>query len=196
MYAAILTSPALRRMVLPEGLLPSPYEILEYNATLTLDNPEGQRATFRRYQRIRFLQDRVSGMLDHLWGDGVGLTYYDNDAGRLIGSFVDKGRRHVLISLRRPMERGEVLSLRVERMAVAAFTRDEEWVETTIDHPIAHLRRNVVFPPERPCRAAVLHVDGYVARLPVLRLGGGRTVVRFDVVNPRPHAPYTVRWVW
>src|SRR5687767_3151555 len=82
-YAQILTSPRLQRKLLPQGLVSSPYEILDYNVTLTLHDRRGARATFRRRQEVRFLQDGVGGMLDHVWGHGVLVTNYQTDVGRL-----------------------------------------------------------------------------------------------------------------
>jgi hypothetical protein len=60
-YALILGSPRLRKMLLPGGLLTSPYEVLDYAATLTLHDARGMYATFARRQRIRFLQNGVGG---------------------------------------------------------------------------------------------------------------------------------------
>src|SRR5215207_9794005 len=82
-YALIWTSPRLRRLLLPGGLIGSPYEVLDYRATLVLHDRKGMRATFRRRQRVRFLHDGVGAVLDHAWGDGIVLTAYDNDAGTL-----------------------------------------------------------------------------------------------------------------
>src|SRR3954469_23512602 len=114
-YGLLLTSPRLARQVLPEGLICSPYEILDYTATLTLHDAKGARATFERRQRVRFLQDGVSAILDHAWGDGVVMTAYHNDAGRLADWFRDGARRHLVIDLGRRMRKGAWLSFRVER---------------------------------------------------------------------------------
>lgn len=67
-YAAILRTPQLRRRLLPSGFPSSPYEVLDYQATLTLHDARGPRSTFWRRQRVRFLQDGVSAILDHAWG--------------------------------------------------------------------------------------------------------------------------------
>jgi hypothetical protein len=71
----------------------TPYEVLDYQGTLTLIDPEGGRAVFHRTEQIRFVQDGVSAILDHFWGDGVALTDYRNSAGRLAESFSDGDRR-------------------------------------------------------------------------------------------------------
>ncbi len=104
-YGLILDSERLRAKLLPQGILGSPYEILDYRATLVLADPRGHRATFHRTQRVRFLQDGVAAILDHLWGDGVTLTHYHNTAGALGESFKDAGTRHLVIDLKRAMAR-------------------------------------------------------------------------------------------
>src|SRR5450756_227572 len=166
-YALILSSPRLRKMLLPTGVPTSPYEILDYQATLFLHDPKGVKATFQRTERIRFFHDGVAGIMDHFWGDGVALAFYRNDAGILKDSFRDQGRRHLVVSLKRPMGRGEELSFDVVRSAMAGFTEEEEWLETTLDHPAQHLSRSIVFPKYRPCLSARLQYDGHQVDLPI-----------------------------
>ena len=194
-YALILSSPRLRRMLLPQGLLPSPYEILDYQSTLILHDHKGIKATLERRQRIRFVQNGVAGIMDHIWGDGV-VTYYENEAGSLEDSFRDEGRRHLVIGLRRPMGRGESLAFRVRRAVMVGLTGDREWVETTIDHPVERLKHTIVFPKERPCQVAALHHEGRTIPLTVTRLADGKTRVEFDLRRPSAQTPYTVRWSW
>ena len=195
-YALILTSPRLRRMLLPQGLLPSPYEVLSYHSTLILHDAGGNQATVRRTQRIRFLQDGVSGLLDHTWGDGVVLTSYHNEAGILEDSFRDEGRRHLVIGLRQPMRRGDILTFGVVRTAMVGFTEDEEWLETVIDHPAGQLSRSIVFPKARPCLCASLEHEGCERPLSIVALPDGRTTVGFDIPRPHANTPYTIRWAW
>ena len=157
-YALILTSKILKAKLLPRGLTLSPYKVLDYQAVLTLHDVRGVWATFRRVQRVRFVQDGVSAMYGHAWGDGVLLAHYHHGAGTLDDAFKDGNRRHLVIALRRPMGRGETLAFDVERTALAGFTRDEESLETTIDHPVERLGAAVVFPRQRPCLTATLDV--------------------------------------
>lgn len=131
---------------MPQGLASSPYEILDYNVTLTLRDSEGMRATFRRHQEIAFLQDRVSGMLDHMWGHGVMITQYHTDVGDLEDSILDDGRRHLVVGFRRPMGTGERMAFDVERSTMVGFTKGHEWTATNLDHPTHRLRSRVVFP--------------------------------------------------
>jgi hypothetical protein len=186
----------LRSRQLTAGPIGSPYEILDYHATLVLDDPEGRRATFHRTQRVRFLQDGVSAILDHFWGDGVQLGGYRHSAGPIGDSFKDAGRRHLVINLERPMRRGETLTFGVERTAMVGFTADHEWLETTIDHPIHRLTREIVFPSERPCRSADLVIGDRVMPLEPIRLPDGRTMIRVHVPDPKADTPYTICWSW
>jgi hypothetical protein len=195
--ATILRTPHLRRLLVPEGLLPSPYTVLTFDATLQLHDPLGLRATFIRRQTVQFAQEGVGAILDHVWGDGIALTDYWTDAGRLIGSIRDGPRRHLVLALGRRTRRGELLTFQVRRRAMAAFLGPEEWVETVIDHPVQQLRRTVVFPHARPCRLAVLDVDGRRRRLPVaVDAQGGTTTVSVTIRKPVAHTAYTVRWLW
>src|SRR5687768_6971143 len=114
-YALILGSPRLRRQLLPQGLSCSPYRVLDYHQTLILADPKGTRAVFRRTQRIQFQQDGVAAILDHFWGDGVALAEYRTTVGTLKDSFRDDGRRHLVLELKRPMARGEILEFTIER---------------------------------------------------------------------------------
>ena len=182
-YAWILANPGIRRALLPGDILSSPYEVLEYDATLTLHDPAGMRATFARQQRIRFLQDGVTAILDHAWGDGVVVTHYTNDAGHLEESFNDAGRRHLVIGLRRRMAQGDTLAFAVQRQAMVGFTQAEEWLETTIDHPVSRLRRTILFPKDRPCRRAVLDIAGHRLRLPISHRSAGTTMVRVAIAE-------------
>lgn len=196
LYGLILSSSRLKQRLLPGGLTSSPYEVLTYDASLTIHDTEGLRGTFARAQKIRFLQDGVSAILDHLWGEGVLLTHYDNTAGTLEDSFKDQGKQHLLIALERAMATGETLAFEVTRTAMVSFIEPEEYLETIIDHPIRQLSQVISFPKARPCQSASLFCDGLEVPLPVLRQPDGWTVVRCEVLRPMSHLPYTIRWAW
>ncbi len=194
--ALILDSPRLRRLLFPEGLIISPYTVLDYHQTLILRDKKGSRAVFRRVQRIQFQHDGVGAILDQYWGDGVALASYRNTAGPILASLRDRGVRHLVIRLPRPMHRGEELTFVVERTALEAFTGDEEWEETTIDHPIQQLSRRIVFPLGRPCDAARLTCGHEMAPLHVFGQPGGQTELRLHIPHAQAQAPYTIHWRW
>lgn len=106
------------------------------------------------------------------------LTHYHH-SGPLGDVFTDRGRRHLVIELPRAMHRGETLAFAVTRQTMVEFTSGEEWLETTIDHPVLRLRRAIMFPRSRPCRRASFHVGNAERPLPITLLSRGRTLVQF-----------------
>jgi hypothetical protein len=196
LYGLILASPRLRRRLLPQGLLTSPYEVLSYKASPVLEDTEGMHATLVRRERIRFLQDGVSAILDHVWGDGIVVTSYKTTAGTIEGSLRDEGRRHLVIGLRRPMRRGEVFEFEVTRSLAAGLTKGEEWLETAIDHPVRLLTCNVVFPKGRPCQRVSLDDGRSEVSLPIVRAPNGQTLAHFTKHLPSAHVAYALRWTW
>src|SRR5437763_645952 len=102
-YQLVASSKRLRQQVYPEDPGNGPYRVLDYQAILTLEDPRGSVATFRRRQAVEFLQAGVSAILDHAWGDGILLTHYQHSAGPLEDSFKDGRCRHLVIGLERAM---------------------------------------------------------------------------------------------
>ena len=195
-YALILTSPRLARQLLPEGFICSPYQVLDYDITLVLEDTRGSEAVYRRRQRIQFQQDGVAAILDHFWGDGVTTAGYATTAGRIADTFKDGNRHHLVIGLKRPMRRGEILEFTVERRTLGAFTQVEEWSETAIDHPIARLSQVVRFPKARPCQTAQLEYPGGESPLHGLETREGTTEIGLRIPKPRTDTPYLIRWTW
>jgi len=46
------------------------YEVLAYESTLELKDRGGKRATFRKREKVRYLQDNVIAYQYQAWGDG------------------------------------------------------------------------------------------------------------------------------
>jgi hypothetical protein len=195
-YQLIAQSPRLAKTLAPDGVDFSPYEILDYDATLTLHDPRGQKSTFAKKQLVRFLQNRVGGILDHVWGWGDQVGAYQSSAGPLTEEIADQGVRHLVISLNHPMAAGDPLMFQVTREARNAFTASTGLVETCVDHPIWQLKRTVIFPKERPCQSAKLVVAPFELELPIYELADGRTMVRVDIPNPTANTPIQIHWTW
>ena len=58
------------RKVIPARSYKGIYEVLEYESTLELEDRGGKRATFRKRERMRYLQDNVIAYQDQAWGNG------------------------------------------------------------------------------------------------------------------------------
>src|SRR5713226_3123280 len=164
-YGLVASSDRLRSLLSPESVLEHPYEVLDYDGVLTLHDQKGLKATFKRRERVRFLQDGVGGMLEHLWGDGITVGF-SNNAGMIGDTIRDAKARHLIVELKRSMAKGEELEFAVKRINMVGFTKSREWLETVVDHPISKLTRSVVFPSSLPCQEATLSWGGQAIALP------------------------------
>jgi hypothetical protein len=191
----ILSSKVLRDALAPEDFEMSPYDVLDYQGVLTIHDTAGMRATVERRQYVRFLQNGVSAILDHMWGTGI-LAYYENSAGKIGPSFLDAGRRHLMVNLRRQMAKGDRLRFVVRRVVMASFLDSHGWLETAIDHPVRNFGQTVIFPKGRPCQEAVLQLEDELFELPIHELPDGRTTIRFQAPYPDPEPICLVRWLW
>ena len=52
------------------------YEVLKYESTLELKDRDGKRATFKKREKVRYLQDSIIAYQDQAWGDGEILVNY------------------------------------------------------------------------------------------------------------------------
>jgi hypothetical protein len=52
------------------------YEVFDYESTLELRGGGGKRATFRKREKVCYLQDNVIACLDQAWEDGEIPTNY------------------------------------------------------------------------------------------------------------------------
>ena len=57
------------------------YEVLEYETTLELRDTKGKIATFKKHERVRYLQDHIIAYQDQGWGDGKILGNYQCTPG-------------------------------------------------------------------------------------------------------------------
>ena len=134
----------------PEGM----YEFLLYDAILDLPDPTGRRATFRKHQRVKFLQNNAIAFEDFAWGDGDIFAKYRVSPGIEADRYREGDRWNVLISLRQTRQRGEIQDFHIERVVKNGFTSGEEWQQAEIRHKTRHLKLSVIFPKTRPCRRA------------------------------------------
>ncbi|MFN0072421.1 MAG: hypothetical protein ACKVVP_13135 [Chloroflexota bacterium] len=195
-YAQILTSPRLKRLLLPEGLGMSPYTVVSFHGVLDLADKTGRLAVFHRTQEVRFQQQGVGAILDHFWGSGVANVAYSTTAGALGELIHDGGVRHQVIELPKPMWRGDDFAFATERTMMETFMTTDSYFELVIDHPLQQLSHAVLFPKARPCQQAVLVVGASRQALAIDRLPGGKTLVRVDLPKAEAHTAYRIEWVW
>lgn len=177
------------------------YEVLEYEATLELLDPRGQRARFTKRQRVKFLQDNVIAFEDFAWGDGQVLTAYRCAPGVVVDRYREGDHWNVLISLRETRHAGDVADLYMARTIRRGFTRPEEWWQIAMQHRTRHLKLRIIFPHARRCQRAVVNertrdqiavLDaGHFSELP-----DGRQVLSWETARPRRFETYTFSWRW
>ena len=122
------------------------YEILDYDSTLEILDPKGEKSVLTRREVIRFLQNNVVAIHDHAWGDGDIFAAYRCQPGVPVDCYEDGARHNILISLRETKERGDVIDLWVERIIRDGLLKDQEWLETEVDHWMEHLTLSNIFP--------------------------------------------------
>lgn len=177
------------------------YDILEYDSTLELHDPQGQRATFHKRQRVRFRQDHILAFQDYAWGDGDIFAEYRCSPGVAVDRYQEGDRWNILISLRETKRKGDITEFLIERTVQDGFTQAEEWQQAEIRHPTRHLRLAVVFPLERPCRRATLqarsrHHTQVLGAEHFQTLPDGRQQVVWETRHARDLEIYTLRWRW
>jgi hypothetical protein len=58
------------------------YEVLNYESTLELRDRGGKRAVFKKWEKVRYIQDNVIVYQDQAWGDGEILVNYRCSPGK------------------------------------------------------------------------------------------------------------------
>ena len=190
----------LRRMW-THGRQEGMYEILDYDTTLELLDPKGERAVFYKRQRVKFLQDNILAFQDYSWGEGNIFAAYRCSPGVVVDRYQEGDRWNIVISLRASKSRGDIEEFSIERRVKGGFTQAVEWRQVEIRHRTRHLRLAVVFPKARPCRQAQLIQRSRHRVLPLgpehlHALPDGRQRLAWETKNIQPLEIYTVKWWW
>lgn len=177
----------------------APYEVLEHDATLQLDDEKGKVAHIHRRTRVRFLQDYTIALQDFVWGDGNPVANYRITPGVVVDCFRDAERWNFLVSLRQAKNRGDVEEFVMDRTAKDAFRQDVEWLQADTWLPTKSLRLRILFPKNRPCTKAWVE-ERSRHRLTTLdtsrRLPDGRVELLWERKAPRRGEVFTLKWEW
>lgn len=122
------------------------YEVLEYESTLELKDREEETATFRKREKVRYLQDDVIVYQDQAWGDGEILLNYRCTPGVPVDRYRSGYKTYILISRREVRDKGDVDEFNIEWDIREGFLRQAEQWETHMTHRTRRLKINVVFP--------------------------------------------------
>ncbi len=177
------------------------YEILDYDSTLELLDPEGKTAILKKKQRVKFLQDNVIAFQDYAWGDGETLVDFKCSPGEAVDQYQEGDRWNILISLRETKNSGDIEDFYIERKLKNTFTKNKEWRQVEIRHKTRRLKIEIVFPKERRCKRAIL-VERSRNRSTILgqehftERPGERQVLTWETTKIPRFEIYTIRWKW
>jgi hypothetical protein len=90
------------------------YEVLEYESTLELKDCEGKAATFKKREKVRYLQNNVIAYQDQAWGDGEVLLNYRRTPGTPVDRYRSGYKTYILISRREVKDKGDVDEFNIE----------------------------------------------------------------------------------
>jgi hypothetical protein len=177
------------------------YEILDYDAVLELRDAKGKTAVFKRRQKVRFLQNRITAYQYEAWGDGELFADLKCSPG-VVADRYRHGLRHVvLISLRETKNRGDMAEFNIERTIKNGFTGSTEWFQTELNFRTHRVRVAVIFPRRRPCKRAILMQrsrnrtevlgDANLSLLP-----DGRQMLAWEKAKPPVNELFTLKWTW
>lgn len=119
----------LRRMVQARSYK-GMYEVLEYESTLELKDRGGKSATFKKREKVRYLQDNIIAYQDQAWGDGEILVNYRCTPGTPVDQYRSGHKTYILVSRREVKNRGDVDEFNVEWGIRQGFLRRTGYWET------------------------------------------------------------------
>jgi hypothetical protein len=180
-----------------EGL----YEVLEYEATLELLDKEGEKAQFRKREKVRYLQSQTIAYQDQAWADGEILLDYRCAPGVPVDKYRPGQKTYILISLREVKRRGDIDEFNIEWGMQNSFLRRSEQWETEVSHRTKNVKVQLMFPEKRP-PIRVSMMDGISQRAQPLtedaqvQLPDGRWLVSWEMDRPRLYGRYVLKWDW
>jgi hypothetical protein len=177
------------------------YEVLEYDSTLELHDCKGQRATYRKHQKVRYLQDNIIAFEDQAWGDGQILVDYKCTPGVPVDQYRLDYKTFILISLREVRNKEDIDNFNIEWSIWGGFLRQTEQWGTEIRRPVGKLKVSIIFPKKRPPQRIALVEKSRQRRLSLGKnaiqpLPDGRWRVTWKKNNPRRSETYLLEWKW
>jgi hypothetical protein len=176
------------------------YEVLEYESTLELRDRSGKRATFRKREKVRYLQDRIIAYQDQAWGDGDILIDYRCTPGKAVDQYRLGHKTYILISRREVKNRRDIDEFNIKwNMRDGFLRRTEQW-ETHVKHPMKSLKISVVFPKSRPPQRTTLiesnRQRSHNLNEQIRKKPDGRWQITWEAHRPHLHETYILQWEW
>jgi len=191
----------ISRKIIRGGSNEGMYEVLDYECQLELKDKNGKLANVQKREKVRYLQDYITSYQDQAWGDGKILQNYRCSPGIPVDEFRFGHKTHKLISLRELRNRGDTDEFNIEWRIRNGFLKSTGFWGTAINHRTRKATVKVIFPKDRlPLHASL--VESNLQRRRILGenaqklLPDGRSMITWELANPRLYENYVVRWEW
>ena len=177
------------------------YEVLDHECCLDVMDVAGRDAHYIKRQRVRFVQNNVIAYQDTVWGDGEVFAEYECSPGVAVDRYKEGHRNHVLVSLRKTMNRGDEQNIYIRRRIRNGFTKTADDLQVEINHHTHKLTMRVSFPVGRsPAQCWVIEQNARRTQLLdtscVIRLPDQRVQVTWQTEKPKLFEAYILRWQW
>ncbi len=177
------------------------YEVLDYETTLELHDSKGKKATLKKREKVRFMQDNILVYQDQAWGDGEILVNYQCSPGKPVDQYRSGYKTHILISLREVKNKGDIDVFNIEWNISQGFLQRTGFWCTEINHRTKHIKIQMIFPKSRPpLRMWVVEKNLQNTRRlgdnAKKRLPDGKWLVTWKMVKPRLYEQYILNWEW
>lgn len=177
------------------------YEVLDYEYQIELKDKEGNNASIKKREKIRYLQDNISTYQDWAWGDKKIFLNYRCSPGTPVDEFRLGHKTCKLISLREFRNRGDTDEFNIAWDMKRGFVKSTGFWGTGIRYRTKRAVVKVIFPEARsPISASVTESNLKRTRNlgPEARnlMPDGRTMIVWDCPNPRLYETYVLKWEW
>ena len=196
-FKAVGIGKRLQSVLSPSGI----YKVLSYESTLEIMDSKGEKAIFRKREKVRYLQNNVIAYQDQAWGDGEILLNYRSTPGKPVDIYRPGRKTTILISIQNIRQFGDQDEFQIEWEMKNTFLRERELWETSVDHPTERIRTNIIFPAIRPPQRVVLIEDSIKKSTQIdgeniSKMPDGRWMVHWETSKPRLNERYILQWDW
>lgn len=177
------------------------YEVLDYECQLELKDKHGERATIKKREKIRYLQDHVLSYQDWAWGDVDVFLNYRCTPGIPVDQFRLGHKTCQLISLREFRNKGDIDEFNIEWNMRDGFLKSTGFWGTGIRYDTQKINIKIIFPKDKP-PSSISVTESNLQRTQVLGreaqrlLTDGRIMIIWENLNPRLHENYVLKWEW
>jgi hypothetical protein len=177
------------------------YEVLEYETMLELHDTKGKKATLKKREKVRCLQDNIIAYQDQAWGNGDILLNYNCSPGKPVDRYRSGYKTHILISLREMKNKGDMDEFNIEWGIREGFLSKNGFWATEINHRTKHIRIHVILPKSRPPTRTSIAEKNHkrthiLGKDSIKQLPDGRWRVTWEKSKPRLYEQYLLKWDW